>query len=73
MAGCCCATGRRTYALRGGDPGRAPALARRACVGKKTIYRWRPSNGAAVLEAASDSPDPVVVYPDSGDVVAGPG
>ena len=46
------------------------AIARRACVGKQTIYRWWPSKGAVVLEAATQSLDPVVVFPDTGDIVA---
>lgn len=46
------------------------AIARRACVGKQTIYRWWPSVGAVVLEAATHSLDPVVVFPDTGDFFA---
>jgi AcrR family transcriptional regulator len=46
------------------------AIARRASVGKQTIYRWWPSRGAVVLEAATQSLDPVVAFPDTGDVVA---
>ena len=46
------------------------AIARRACVSKQTIYRWWPSVGAVVLEAATQSLDPVVRFPDTGDVVA---
>ena len=46
------------------------AIARRACVGKQTIYRWWPSKGAVVLEAAIHTLDAVVDYPDTGDVVA---
>ena len=46
------------------------AIARRAGVGKQTIYRWWPSKGAVVLEAATHSLDPVVKFPDTGDVVA---
>jgi len=46
------------------------AIARRACVGKQTIYRWWPSKGAVVLEAATQSLDPAVAFPDTGDVVA---
>jgi AcrR family transcriptional regulator len=46
------------------------AIARRACVGKQTIYRWWPSKGAVMLEAATQSLDPVVVFPDTGDIVA---
>lgn len=46
------------------------AIARRACVSKQTIYRWWPSVGAVMLEAATRSLDPVVTFPDTGDVVA---
>ncbi|CAN5676071.1 TetR/AcrR family transcriptional regulator [soil metagenome] len=46
------------------------AIARRACVGKQTIYRWWPSKGAVILEAATQSLDPVVAFPDTGDIVA---
>jgi AcrR family transcriptional regulator len=46
------------------------AIARRAGCGKQTIYRWWPSKGAVVLEAAIHSLDPVVAFPDTGDVVA---
>lgn len=46
------------------------AIARQAGVGKHTIYRWWPSKGAVVLEAATESLDPVVAFPDTGDVVA---
>jgi AcrR family transcriptional regulator len=46
------------------------AIARRAGVGKQTIYRWWPSKGAVALEAATDRLDPVVVFPDTGDIVA---
>ena len=46
------------------------AIARRAGVGKQTIYRWWPSKGAVVLEAATQSLDPVVVFPDTGDLKA---
>ncbi len=46
------------------------AIAKRAGCGKQTIYRWWPSKGAVVLEAATQSLDPVVVFPDTGDLVA---
>lgn len=46
------------------------AIARRAGCGKQTIYRWWPSKGAVVLEAATRSLNPVVVFPDTGDIVA---
>lgn len=45
------------------------AIARRAGVGKQTIYRWWPSKGAVVLEALDDSLASVVDFPDSGDIV----
>lgn len=45
------------------------AIARHAGVGKQTIYRWWPSKGAVVLEAVIESLDPVVAYPDTGDLV----
>lgn len=45
------------------------AIAGRAGVGKQTIYRWWPTKGAVVLEAATRSLDPVVVYPDTGDLI----
>lgn len=44
-------------------------IARRAGVGKQTIYRWWPSKGAVVLEALDDSLSTVVGFPDSGDIV----
>jgi AcrR family transcriptional regulator len=44
------------------------AIARRAGVGKQTIYRWWPSVGAVVLEAATQSLEPVVAFPDTGDL-----
>ncbi len=47
------------------------AIARRAGVGKQTIYRWWPSKGAVVLEAvATRSMAPVVEFPDTGELVA---
>ncbi|MBE2320970.1 TetR/AcrR family transcriptional regulator [Solirubrobacter sp. CPCC 204708] len=46
------------------------AIARRAGVGKQTIYRWWSSKGAVVLEAATHSLDPVVSFPDTGDFAA---
>lgn len=44
-------------------------IARRAGVGKQTIYRWWPSKGAVVLEALDDSLSTVVGFPDTGDIV----
>ncbi len=46
------------------------AIARRACVGKQTIYRWWPSKGAVVLEAATQCLDSVGAFPDTGDIIA---
>lgn len=45
------------------------AIAKRAGVGKQTIYRWWPSKGAVMLEALDESLGPVVDFPDSGDIV----
>lgn len=45
------------------------AIAKRAGCGKQTIYRWWPSKGAVVLDAATESLNPVVVFPDTGDIV----
>ncbi|WP_028934120.1 TetR/AcrR family transcriptional regulator [Pseudonocardia spinosispora] len=45
------------------------AIARRAGVGKQTIYRWWPSKGAVALEALDDSLSSVVSFPDSDDLV----
>jgi AcrR family transcriptional regulator len=45
------------------------AIAKRAGVGKQTIYRWWPSKGAVALEALHDSLATVVDFPDSGDIV----
>ncbi|MGU3501751.1 TetR/AcrR family transcriptional regulator [Mycobacterium sp. C31M] len=45
------------------------AIARRAGVSKQTIYRWWPSKGAVILEAATESLSSVVALPDSGDIV----
>jgi AcrR family transcriptional regulator len=46
------------------------AIARRAGVSKQTIYRWWPSKGAVILEAATESLSTVVSLPDTGDIVA---
>lgn len=46
------------------------AIARQAGVSKQTIYRWWPSKGAVILEAATESLSTVVVLPDTGDLVA---
>ena len=46
------------------------AIARRAGVSKQTIYRWWPSKGAVILEAATESLSTVVTLADTGDIVA---
>lgn len=46
------------------------AIARQAGVSKQTIYRWWPSKGAVILEAATESLGAVVTIPDTGDLVA---
>ncbi|MDA2891894.1 TetR/AcrR family transcriptional regulator [Mycolicibacterium sp. BiH015] len=46
------------------------AIARRAGVSKQTIYRWWPSKGAVILEAATESLSAVVTLADTGDIVA---
>lgn len=45
------------------------AIAKRAGVGKQTIYRWWPSKGAVALEALDDSLATVVDFRDTGDIV----
>ena len=45
------------------------AIAKRAGVGKQTIYRWWPSKGAVALEALGESLATVTAFPDSGDIV----
>ncbi|WP_375486084.1 TetR/AcrR family transcriptional regulator [uncultured Jatrophihabitans sp.] len=45
-------------------------LARRAGVGKQTVYRWWPSMGAVVLEAITERSASVVPFADTGDLVA---
>lgn len=56
------------------DPGylatSVEAIARRAGVGKQTIYRWWPSKGAVVLEAMNEHAEATLAFPDTGDVVA---
>lgn len=44
------------------------AIAKRAGVGKQTIYRWWPSKGAVALEALDDSLATVVDFQDTGDI-----
>lgn len=46
------------------------AIARRAGVSKQTIYRWWPSKGAVILEAATERLSAVVTLADTGDIVA---
>ncbi|WP_020578770.1 TetR/AcrR family transcriptional regulator [Actinopolymorpha alba] len=46
------------------------AIAARAGVSKKTIYRWWPSRGAVVLEAVDDMATTVAKFPDTGDLAA---
>ncbi|WP_353650827.1 TetR/AcrR family transcriptional regulator [Nakamurella sp. A5-74] len=45
------------------------AIAKRAGVGKQTIYRWWSSKGAVALEALDESLATVVDYQDTGDIV----
>lgn len=45
------------------------AIAKRAGVGKQTIYRWWPSKGAVALEALDDSLATVIDFVDTGDIV----
>ncbi|TDB73284.1 TetR/AcrR family transcriptional regulator [Micromonospora sp. KC721] len=46
------------------------AIAARAGVSKKTIYRWWPSKGSVILEAVDDVATTVAEYPDTGDIAA---
>ena len=46
------------------------AIAARAAVSKKTIYRWWPTKGAVVLEALHESGADAMALPDTGDIVA---
>ncbi|GGY51730.1 TetR/AcrR family transcriptional regulator [Streptomyces omiyaensis] len=46
------------------------AIAARAGVSKKTIYRWWPTKGAVVLEAFVELAGTATRFPDTGDVVA---
>ncbi len=46
------------------------AIAARAGVSKKTIYRWWPTKGAVVLEALHESGGDAMALPDTGDIVA---
>lgn len=45
------------------------AIAKRAGVGKQTIYRWWPSKGAVALEALDERLATVVDFQDTGDIV----
>ena len=45
------------------------AIARQAGVSKQTIYRWWPSKGAEILEAATGILSAAVTLPDTGDIV----
>jgi AcrR family transcriptional regulator len=53
----------------GYDGASIEAIAKRAGVGKQTIYRWWPSKGAVVLEALAGMAATVGDFPDTGDVV----
>ncbi|GAA3374151.1 TetR/AcrR family transcriptional regulator [Streptomyces sannanensis] len=44
------------------------AIAARAGVSKKTIYRWWPSKGAVLLEAVADAVVTHTPFPDTGDL-----
>ncbi|GHH41653.1 TetR/AcrR family transcriptional regulator [Streptomyces candidus] len=44
------------------------AIAARAGVSKKTIYRWWPSKGAVLLEAVGQKVDSEAPFPDTGDL-----
>jgi AcrR family transcriptional regulator len=46
------------------------AIAARAGVSKKTIYRWWPSKGAVMLEAVDDVAKAVAEHPNTGDLAA---
>ncbi|WP_430503035.1 TetR/AcrR family transcriptional regulator [Micromonospora trifolii] len=46
------------------------AIAARAGVSKKTIYRWWPSKGAVVLDAVDDLASTVADHPYTGDLAA---
>jgi len=56
------------------DPGfqatSVEAIAKRAGVGKQTIYRWWQSKGAVVLDALNELALPTMSFPDTGDVIA---
>ncbi|MDR6905177.1 AcrR family transcriptional regulator [Agromyces sp. 3263] len=44
------------------------AIAERAGVSKKTIYRWWPSKGTVVFEAAVDAAETLIAHGDTGDL-----
>jgi AcrR family transcriptional regulator len=44
-------------------------IAKRAGVGKQTIYRWWPSKAAILLEALTDRATNTLDFPDTGDIV----
>ncbi len=46
------------------------AIAARAGVSKKTIYRWWPAKGAVVLEALHEWRGEAMTVPDTGDIIA---
>lgn len=46
------------------------AIARRAGVGKQTVYRWWPSKAAVVMEAVNEEVSGATGFADTGDVVA---
>lgn len=46
------------------------AIARRAEVGKQTIYRWWPSKGLLLLDALQSRAGETGTFPDTGDIVA---
>lgn len=45
-------------------------IAKRAGVGKQTIYRWWPSKAAVLLEALNDRAGDTLDFPDTGDIAA---
>ena len=59
----------RTAAELGYEGASVEGIARRAGVGKQTIYRWWPSKDAVVLEALDDRAVTINDFPDSGDIV----
>jgi AcrR family transcriptional regulator len=45
-------------------------IAKRAGVGKQTIYRWWPSKAAILLEAIQDRAGGTLIFPDTGNLAA---